>query len=677
MKICSPLIRCLLLLSFAGSVSAISAQEAAAWKVRVSISDQKVYVYKNENLERTLICSTGVPGTDDATPVGDYILNESGSKRGTWFYSDTYKEGARYWVGFVGGTYLFHSVPMDRSGTIIESEAKKLGKPASHGCIRLSLEDARWFYESVPNGARVRIFAESALSSAGCDTKSDVTAWLSANMQNYRQKYTLSCEIALIRLSLAVAGIRDLSEDEILGAIPKGTDPETTFVCEDISAGRKNKDGSIRWNNYGTHAPVVAKTINKYLEERGLAGQWNARVLKADDGQLHDLMKDPSFRGAIIWLVGHPERWGDNPPVNERGMVLGEHVRFLEPSLSSDGNFRIRDPETGKLLESSSAGASRNLFSYRVVGLFESEANIANAQGDRSTTHGDNRTSGKDNSGGKIHVGAPDAKSRSGAMISIGNTIRKFIEPESGARELLLLALLALGYGVLHALGPGHQKTLVSGYLLSEGGGIRAAVAAGGLASASHAVSVLGLFAVLAVVGSGFGVIDITNASNLVTTIAGILLVALALLMVYRRTTSLIKIIRKKETDRAECDCALHHHHHHGDENSRDEERTRKRGAIPLLISGSLSPCPGAAFFLLYGFHEGNPLAGIIAVIAISFGMWVTLISVGLITVSVRKASLMGANKGKSTISTYLPSLLGVCGSCVVLAFAVLMVIPG
>ncbi len=520
------------------------------------------------------------------------------------------------------------------------------------------------------------VSAISAQESTGCGTQADVSDWLSANMQAYKQKYTLSCEIALIRLSLAVAGIRDLSEDEILGSIPKGTDPETTFVCEDISAGRKNKDGSIRWNNYGTHAPVVAKTINAYLEERGLSGQWEARVLKADDGQLRDFMKDPSFRGAIIWLVGHPERWGANPAVNERGMVLGEHVRFLGPSLSSDDNFRIHDPETGKFLESPSAGASRDLFSYRIVGLFKTEASKAIVQGTLTATQGNEQTSGRDNSGERIRVGAPDAKSRSGAMVSIGNTIRKFIEPKSGARELLLLALLALGYGILHALGPGHQKTLVSGYLLSEGGGIRAAVAAGGLASASHAVSVLGLFAVLAIIGSGFGVMDITNASNLVTTLAGVLLVALALLMVYRRTTCLIRIIRKKETDHTECDCVLHHNHHHGDEHSHDEELTRKRGAIPLLISGSLSPCPGAAFFLLYGFHEGNPFAGIIAVIAISFGMWVTLIAVGLITVSVRKASLMGANQGKSKIATYLPSLLGVCGSCVVLAFAVLMVIP-
>ncbi len=265
------LIRCILTLSVLSIASAISAQEATPWTVKVSIADQKVYVYQNGNLERTMICSTGIPGTDDTTPLGDYILNESGVKRGTWFYSEKYGEGARFWVGFIGGTYLFHSVPMDKNGVIIKDEAEKLGKPASHGCIRLSLDNAQWFYKTVPDGARVHIFSEveaQTVPNAGCATKTEVSAWLSANMQSYRQKYMLSCEIALIRVSLAIAGIRDISEDTILANIPKGTDPETSFVCEDISKGRRNKDGSIRWNNYGTHAPVVANTINGYLDRK-------------------------------------------------------------------------------------------------------------------------------------------------------------------------------------------------------------------------------------------------------------------------------------------------------------------------------------------------------------------------------------------------------------------------
>jgi lipoprotein-anchoring transpeptidase ErfK/SrfK len=59
------------------------------------------------------------------------------------------------WKGH--GVYLFHSVIVDRQGNIIRSEALKLGHPASHGCIRLSLSDAKWVYEHIKAGTKVVI----------------------------------------------------------------------------------------------------------------------------------------------------------------------------------------------------------------------------------------------------------------------------------------------------------------------------------------------------------------------------------------------------------------------------------------------------------------------------------------------------------------------------------------
>ncbi|MBK1811184.1 L,D-transpeptidase [Clostridium sp. YIM B02505] len=57
----------------------------------------------------------------------------------------------------MGATYLFHSLPVDSNGHIIEEEAAKLGTPASHGCIRLIPNDAFWFYENIPKGSDVEI----------------------------------------------------------------------------------------------------------------------------------------------------------------------------------------------------------------------------------------------------------------------------------------------------------------------------------------------------------------------------------------------------------------------------------------------------------------------------------------------------------------------------------------
>jgi len=125
--------------------------------VKVDISDQKVYVFEDDNMVKSIVCSTGIEMEETKTPRGSFIINKNGTKRGDWFYSDTFEQGAKYWVGFIGGEFLFHSVPMDKNRDIIQSEAEKLGTPASHGCVRISIDDAKWFYNTVPKGTNLLI----------------------------------------------------------------------------------------------------------------------------------------------------------------------------------------------------------------------------------------------------------------------------------------------------------------------------------------------------------------------------------------------------------------------------------------------------------------------------------------------------------------------------------------
>src|SRR5690606_28854051 len=110
----------------------------------------EVYVFRGEELVRRMLASGGKTG--DETPAGTYRIQN----RGYHFYSQKYGEGAYYWVR-IFGNYLFHSVPVDVHGRVIAHEAEKLGCPASHGCVRLGMEDAKWFYENVPDGSLVVI----------------------------------------------------------------------------------------------------------------------------------------------------------------------------------------------------------------------------------------------------------------------------------------------------------------------------------------------------------------------------------------------------------------------------------------------------------------------------------------------------------------------------------------
>lgn len=113
---------------------------------------QKVVVYRGDKAIRSMLASGGLPWTDDGKLLGFFTIKD----RGESFWSEEYGEGALYWVR-IEENFLFHSLPRDINGNIIEEELKKLGIPASHGCIRLRDEDAKWFYENIPEGTMVVI----------------------------------------------------------------------------------------------------------------------------------------------------------------------------------------------------------------------------------------------------------------------------------------------------------------------------------------------------------------------------------------------------------------------------------------------------------------------------------------------------------------------------------------
>lgn len=120
-------------------------------QINVDLKKQRVYIYANNNLVYTMIVSSGM---NNSTPKGDFRIG----RRGYHFYNRIEGMGGDYWVGFIGAKYLFHSVPTRANfGDYIVEEAQKLGAPASHGCVRLSVPDANWFYTNIPDGTAVHI----------------------------------------------------------------------------------------------------------------------------------------------------------------------------------------------------------------------------------------------------------------------------------------------------------------------------------------------------------------------------------------------------------------------------------------------------------------------------------------------------------------------------------------
>jgi len=121
------------------------------FRIEVDLAQQRLVVFYKDDILREMVCSGGAP--ESPTPVGEFVTTQ----KIEYAWVEKFGVGAYYWIRFFED-YLIHSVPFDADGDMILEEFEKLGNPASHGCIRLRLEEAKWLYEALPLGVKVVIY---------------------------------------------------------------------------------------------------------------------------------------------------------------------------------------------------------------------------------------------------------------------------------------------------------------------------------------------------------------------------------------------------------------------------------------------------------------------------------------------------------------------------------------
>lgn len=164
---------CLSLLLFWGMGSHVNAAQSSEIPAENAETDTRpdYVIYVN----RTLNCVTikQLDETGAQTPVKSIVCScgREGSEtpEGTFQTSDYYE-----WRKMVDGTYgryavrfnrkiLFHSVPYIKTSpdTLEWEEYNKLGQNASLGCVRMSVEDAKWIYDNCKPGTAVIVYSDS------------------------------------------------------------------------------------------------------------------------------------------------------------------------------------------------------------------------------------------------------------------------------------------------------------------------------------------------------------------------------------------------------------------------------------------------------------------------------------------------------------------------------------
>jgi nickel/cobalt exporter len=221
---------------------------------------------------------------------------------------------------------------------------------------------------------------------------------------------------------------------------------------------------------------------------------------------------------------------------------------------------------------------------------------------------------------------------------------------------LLVVIALALAYGIFHAAGPGHGKTIVSSFLLANEGRIRHSFIIGYLVAAVHALSALAVVLVLYYVIRGVFATGVEQANHYIQLITFAVIAAIGAVMLVRRASG-----------------KTHGHAHHSEGglpgSSNEHGELTMRNLLGIALPAGVIPCPGAVAVVLFALSLHMLAVSILAVSSISLGMGTTISATGVIVILAKRGALRAVSGAGKDRDSRIRRVVEVAGAAILFLF--------
>ena len=200
------------------------------------------------------------------------------------------------------------------------------------------------------------------------------------------------------------------------------------------------------------------------------------------------------------------------------------------------------------------------------------------------------------------------SKLQNGFNSLIASNFRE-IKDELSITALLIIFGISFIYGVIHALGPGHGKALVTSYFISNKKSYKEAFKLGYLISIIHAFSALTVTFILYFIIKTMISKNFHETSIYMTKFSGLLIIMVGIYLFFE---------------------------HH---KSQKEKIDSNKSIYALATSAAIVPCPGVMTVVLFSLMMGKIIVGVIASILMSIGMGITISLSGVVATFARDKS--------------------------------------
>jgi nickel/cobalt transporter (NicO) family protein len=242
---------------------------------------------------------------------------------------------------------------------------------------------------------------------------------------------------------------------------------------------------------------------------------------------------------------------------------------------------------------------------------------------------------------------APVQKTLNESLASITRSLQ-------GSRSLgglLFVALISLVYGMFHAAGPGHGKTIVSSFFLANEVRLRHSIAVGYLIAAVHSLAALSVVLVLYYLVRGLFSTGIEQANHYIQLATFAVIAVLGAVMLIGRIRG-----------------TGHHHHAHGHAPDRAGGVTF-RNLLGIAVPAGIIPCPGAVAVILFALSLHMFGVSVLSVVFISAGMGVTISVTGALVILAKQGTLKALAAGREERDSRLRRAVEIGGAAVLFLF--------
>jgi nickel/cobalt transporter (NicO) family protein len=250
----------------------------------------------------------------------------------------------------------------------------------------------------------------------------------------------------------------------------------------------------------------------------------------------------------------------------------------------------------------------------------------------------------------RSHTSPVPPQAASAGTVVRGDYLSRLLHRDEIGLDLILAGIaVAFGLGAVHALSPGHGKTIVAAYLVGTRGTVRHALFLGGMVTFTHTVSVF-LLGLTTLFLSQYVVPE--KIYPILGAISGLSIVWIGGMLLYKRALKL----RRQDSSYAVHSHSHGHGHAHGHshEHAGDSAHSHAHGLvhdhgdgrphshlpegdvtmgslIALGASGGLVPCPSALVLLLSSIALGRVGLGMLLLVGFSAGLALVLMGIGVV----------------------------------------------